>query len=270
MKIIVKIPTLVICLVCILSSCVTSKDTNLLQDIKANHPELTVPPEEYRIIPGDLLTINVYALDPNTARLFASYSAGFAWRGFDESTAVSASYQLRSLESVGHIRPVTVYADGTITFPYIGKIYVKGYTLLEAKNLISRKLDQFAEGTSADVTLANRYFSILGEGGADRVTMTSTSMTIFQALAISTTIGAYGDRSKVTIIRQNATGSVTKTFDLRSKDIIDTEFYYIQPNDVIYVPQMKRKFLGSTTSFTGVFGLLTSVAGVIVVILRVF
>lgn len=231
---------------------------------------MKVSPEEYRIIPGDLLTINVYAWDPETARLFASYSAGFTWQGLNENTAISASSQVRSLESVGHIRPVTVYADGTITFPYIGKVYVKGCTLLEAKNLISRKLDQFAEGTSADVTLANRYFSILGEGGADRITMTSTSMTIFQALAISTTIGDYADRSKVTVIRQNAGGSVTKTFDLRSKDIIDTEFYYIQPNDVIYVPQMKKKFLGTTSSFTGVFGLLTSVAGVIVVILRVF
>jgi polysaccharide export outer membrane protein len=95
-------------------------------------------------------------------------------------------------------------------------------------------------------------------------------MTIYQALSIAANIGPYGDQSKVTIIRQNASGSLTKTFDLRSKDIIDTEFYYIQPNDVIYVPQTKGKFLGATTSFTGVFGMATSLAGIVILILRIF
>lgn len=100
--------------------------------------------------------------------------------------------------------------------------------------------------------------------------MPKTSMTIFEALAIGSSLGPYADRSKVSIIRQTDSGSKTKTFDLRSKDIIDTEFYYIQPNDVIYVPQLKRKFLGSTTSFAGAFGLITSLAGVIIFTLRVF
>lgn len=136
--------------------------------------------------------------------------------------------------------------------------------------MISQKLNAFSDGTTADVTLANRYFSVLGEAGSNRITMPNTSITILQALTLAGNIGPYGDRSKVTIIRQNEAGSTTKTFDLRSKEIIDTEFYYIQPNDVIYIPQTSKKFLGSTTSFAGVFGLLLSVASLVVVVLRIF
>ena len=270
MKSLTKVLLILFCIIFSLSSCVTNKQTDLLQDIKLNYPQLMVKAEEYKVIPGDQLSIIVYAWDAETANMFAGYSPQYTYRGMNESTGVSVGSEIRSLENTWNIRPTNVYADGTINFPYIGKIYVQGLTLLQIKTAISQKLNTFSEGTMADVTLANRYFSVLGEAGANRITMTSTSMTIYQALSIATNIGPYGDRSKVTIIRQNASGSLTKTFDLRSKDIIDTEFYYIQPNDVIYVPQTKSKFLGATTSFTGVFGMLTSLAGVVILILRIF
>lgn len=270
MKSTFKIIFLLVCTIFCLSSCVTNKQTDFLQDIKLEYPQVMVEPEEYKIIPGDQLSIVVYAWDPETARLFTAYAPQFTYRGLDESTGVSVGSQIRGVEGTWGVKPTNVYADGTINFPYIGKVYVQGLTMLQVKTIVSQKLNAFSEGTTADVTLANRYFSILGEAGANRITMTSTSMTIFQALAIATNIGAYGDRSKVTVIRQTAAGSVTKTFDLRSKEIVDTEFYYIQPNDVLYVPQSKSKFFGSTTSFAGVFGVLASLAGIVIIVLRIF
>ena len=259
-----------ICVTLGLSSCVTNKNTDLLQDIKTNYPQMLVKAEEYRIIPGDQLSIMVYAWDEETSRMFAGYTPRLTYRGFDQGTGVNTGSQIRSLENTDNIRPVNVYADGTITFPYIGKVYVQGMTMLEARNVISEKLNQFSEGTTADVTLANRYYSMLGEGGANRYTMTGTSMTIFQALSNAGPIGPYGDRSKVTIIRQNAGGTTTKVFDLRSEEIVDSEFYYIQPNDVIYIPQSSKKFLGATTSFPALLALGLSLASAIVIILRIF
>ncbi len=62
---------ILICAVFSLSSCVTSKNTDLLQDIKMNHPpQVLVKAEEYRIIPGDQLSIVVYAWDNETAACF--------------------------------------------------------------------------------------------------------------------------------------------------------------------------------------------------------
>lgn len=270
MKNIIKLHCLLICIIYSLSSCVTSKETNLLQDIKKNYPLATAKPEEYKIIPGDQLTIVVYAWDRETADLFSAYTPNFVSQGLNEGTEANVGSKIRSLEGTYNIKPICVYADGTITFPYIGKVYVQGLTIKDIRETISTKLDAFREGTVADVTLANRYFSVLGEAGSDRITMTNTSMTIYQALAIAKTIGPYADRSKVSIIRQTEDGSTVRTFDLRSKDIVDTEFYYIQPNDVIYMPQMKRKFFGTTNSFTGLFSLITSLATVVVFTIKVF
>jgi polysaccharide export outer membrane protein len=270
MKNAAKILLILVCIISALSSCVTSKDTDFLQDIKLHYPESMKNPDEYRIIPGDQLSIVIYAWEKEDQELFTSYNPRFTGQGISDRTGVDAGAQARSLDDASGVPPVTVYADGTITFPYLGKIYVQGLTILEARNLISSKLDAFRDGCTAEVSLYNRYFSILGEGGSDRISMPSTTMTIFQALSIANTMGAYADRSKVCILRQTQNGSVVKTFDLRSKDIIDTEFYYIQPNDVLYIPQLKRKFMGTTTSFAGLFGLLTSIAGVIVFTLRVF
>lgn len=269
MKNFIKLFGILFC-VSMLSSCITSKHTNLLQDIQLNYPEVLTKPGEYRVIPGDQLSIAVYAWDTETKKMFSGYTPRFTYQGLSESTGVNVGAQSRGLENMGGIKPVSVYADGTITFPYLGKVYVQGLTMLELRDLLSEKLDVISPGTTADVSLANRYFSILGEAGANRVTMPSTSMTILEALAIAGNIGPYGDRSKVTVIRQTESGSTSKTFDLRSKEIIDTEFYYIQPNDVIYIPQTSKKFLGSTTSIAGVLGLLLSVASLVVVVLRIF
>lgn len=270
MKNLIKVFLILICVTYSFSSCITNKELDYLQDIKLKYPELVMHPEEYKIIPGDQLSIVVYTLDEETRMLFSSYTPRFSGRGVSDQTSGDVFQQARGMDDAGGVIPITVYADGTLTFPYIGSIYVKGMTLLEVRETISAKLDAFSDGTTAEVSLYNQFFSILGEADANRILMPKPSLTIFEALTVGSSLGPYADRSKVTIIRQTESGSKVKTFDLRSKEIIDTEFYYIQPNDVLYVPQLKRKFLGSTTSFAGAFGLLTSLAGVIIFTLRVF
>lgn len=61
----------------------------------------------------------------------------------------------------------------------------------------------------------------------------------------------YSKRNKVQLIRQTPDGAVVKTFDLRAKSIIDSEYYYIQPGDVLYIPFQDAKYWGAQ-NFTGV------------------
>lgn len=261
---------LLFCLLQMMSSCVTSKQTDLLQDIPKGYPKITSP-GEYRIIAGDELTITVLSLDPEINSLFVGYSpTGLRYMGSTDETWVNINQQRDNLGITNSIRPIKVYSDGTITFPYIGKIYVQDLTISEARKIISQKLNAFAEGTSAEVILTNTFFSILGEVGPQRVTMPKSKINIFEALTLANNLGEYADRSKIVILRQTKDGTEYKHFDLRSKDIIDTDYYYIQANDVIYVPQMGRKFLGGTNTFVGVFGLLSSIAGVITFAIRLF
>ncbi len=259
----IKIIIGLICSIGILNSCITNKNTDFLQNIPKEY--MTVKPEEYKIIPGDLLTISVYSINDKTSDLFRAYNSSPS----DNSQDVKQTSG-RDLSLDEGIKPVTVYADGTINFPYLGKIYVQDKTLFEVRKELSDRLNAFSDGTSADVMLANRYFSVLGESGAQRVKMNSTKMTIFQALSTANTIGIYGDRSKVSIIRQTKDGSTMKTFDLRSKDIIDSEYYYVQPNDVLYFPQMGRKAIGAGESLASIFAVVISLASIVVYSIRLF
>jgi len=55
-------------------------------------------------------------------------------------------------------------------------------------------------------------------------------------------VGMYDDRSKVRVLRETANGVQIKTFDLRSADLIRSEFFYIEPNDVIYIQPLNEQF----------------------------
>jgi polysaccharide export outer membrane protein len=55
-------------------------------------------------------------------------------------------------------------------------------------------------------------------------------------------IDTYGDRSKIRIIRETNRSTQVKFFDVRSVDIIHSEFYYVEPNDVIYIQDMNEQF----------------------------
>lgn len=254
-------------LLCIVSSCITPRDTNFLQDIDKNYP-IEQGELDYKIIPGDQLRLTIYTLDMDMKKLFAMYS---------RVTRTNMGGQIGEGITTGdYLEPnvLNVYSDGSVKIPYVGKIYVNGLSILEAKKIIADRLATFfsnetKEPVTVDVILANRYFSVLGEAGSARVSMRVPRINIYQALANSGTISSVGDIKSVKIIRQTSGGTEVKTFDLRSKDVVDSEFYYIQPNDVIYVQQLQRRFFGEITSFSGIFGMITTaiatVLGIIVI-----
>lgn len=246
-----------------LCSCVTPKQTNYLQDIPKNYPEATnLINSDYRIIPGDQLGLTIYTLDESMKELFSTY---IRTQSVTTETATS-SYG-------GGLQPnsLNVYSDGTIKIPYLGKIYVQDLTVLEAKKVIEDKFLTFSPNLTIEVTLNNRFFSVLGEAGQARIAMPTLKINIFQALALAGPIGTFGDRNNVKIVRQTPNGTEVKVFDIRTSDIIDSEYYYIEPNDVIYVAKMNRTFFGSVTSFAGMlglFGLVTTTVGVVVLIIN--
>lgn len=99
MKSLSKIFFILLAVVASLSSCVTNKQTDLLQDIKLNHPQLIVKPDEYKVIPGDQLSIVVYAWDRETARMFSGYTPQFTHQGYSDRTGVDVGSQIRGLEN---------------------------------------------------------------------------------------------------------------------------------------------------------------------------
>lgn len=229
-------------------SCVTPRKTHYLQDPDkgiASYPQVYTP-ADYQVQVSDELDIDVYTLDEASQKIFNS-----------STTSNFNNYK--------GLYTYTVYDDGTIDFPYIGTISVVGKTTREIKNDIQQRLREYVHDCSVEVKLANSYFNIITESKASRIQITKEKLTIFEALALAKDLGLYSDRKHVQIIRQDLDGNTTiNKFDLRSKDILGSEYYYIQPNDIIYVKAFQgqffrmRSFLTAIgiTSTTVSFGLL--------------
>lgn len=232
---------LTVFLVVSLGSCVTSRKVNYMQPADRQIPSYadTLNYSDYELQKGDRLYIHVYAIDEKTANYFNG--------GLSNSTQLLRN---NAGNSSTDLYTYVVDNGGCITFPSIGLVPVRGLTTREVKHrlegLLSGVLVQ--EGTmptiSVEVQIVQRCFSVIGAQASGRFSITKEKITIFEALAMARDIADFGDRSKVHIIREQEDSTIIKTFDVRSEDIINSEFYYIEPNDVIYIQQIKGQAFG--------------------------
>ncbi|MFV0471979.1 MAG: polysaccharide biosynthesis/export family protein [Paludibacteraceae bacterium] len=227
-------------------SCITSKKINYLQESSYRIPKYndSVGYEEYKIAVGDRLFMRVLSIDVEMSTLF---NGGSSLSGMTMSGGSNAD-----------LYTYLVKQDGTIQLPAVGNVYVFGQTLREAKKTIENSMaPYFKDRFAINLNIVERYFSIIGTQSNSRFPIVKEKMNIFQALAMAGDIDTYGDRSKIKIIRVINGTTQIKTFDVRSKDIINSEYYYIQPNDVIYIQDVKERFF-SVTSFGSALATLFS------------
>lgn len=252
------------CLILILSlclaSCVTSKKVNLLQEAGKNKiPSYadTLSYEDYRIRVGDRMYIYVYSIDDRVSQMF------------NTSGANVNSSQLRQGNTGGSYDLYTylVLDDGTIDYPMVGRLPVRGKTTREVKLLIEKELSEYIASNytsyqmaSVEVNIVRRSFSVISDRGSGVFTIQKEKVTIFEALAMAGDIGDFGDRSKVRIIRETEGETKVKIFDIRSNDIVNSEFYYIEPNDVIYIQRIKGQSFGINSVTTTISVAATTLA----------
>lgn len=135
--------------------------------------------------------------------------------------------------------------DGDIIFPVLGRINVVGKTHAQLAAEIERRL--VSEGHILDavvtVKLMNFKVSVLGEVvRPGQIEATGERMTIFEALSMVGDLTIYGQRTNVTVVREENGTRTIGEIDLTSKDVFESPYYYLHQNDVVYVePNVKRK-----------------------------
>ena len=233
-----------------LSSCVTARKVNYMQDPDKHIPSYadTLSFEDYELRIGDRLYVYVYSLDE---KVTAMYNAG------GTSSTVRQQMQ-QSGGGVGGSYDLYTYLimdDGTIDFPTIGRIYVRGMTTREVKRKLEEELSTLLQElpgysmVSCEVSVVNRSFSVVG-AQSGRYPITKEKMTIFEALAMVGDLGEFNSRKEIKLVREKEGVTTVKTFDARSKDIVNSEFYYIEPNDIIYVRQIPGYSFGINSAAT--------------------
>lgn len=213
-------------LISIFASCISSEEINYLQEIKMPYPLQQY--EEYKLVEGDAITCNIASHDK----------------------ALTARFNAIITQTSGGNTSKTFFIneDGTVILPYFGAVKIVGLTIQQTEQAIQKFIQESVTDAQVKVSLASSYFYILSKDKKGRYNVYKDNLTIYQALAISQQTTETMDLSKVSIVRLDKEGkSITKTFDLRSYDVIQSEYYYVKPNDVIYFPTNKNAFFGVTS-----------------------
>ena len=234
------------------SSCITSKKINYLQKPDFIIPSYndTISFQEYQLREGDCLYIRVYALNSDIAMVL---NGGM-------SSANQQTMMRGGTSSVDDLYTYIVDSDGNIKFPLVGNVFVQDKSTREVKEILEQELDSIVSSCSVDVRITRRYFSMFGAEMSGRYPIPKEKINIFEALAMAGNISLYGDRSKVRIVRETENGTVIKTFDVRSADILHSEFYYIEHNDIIYVQTMRERFFRVTNLPTAIAATVSTIS----------
>ena len=115
----------------------------------------------------------------------------------------------------------------------------------------------------------NKYFSVIGDADAGQYYVYKEKMNIFQALAMTGDVMNSGDRRHIRIIRPTKEGQDPEIleFDMRTNTIIDSKYYYVYPNDVIYVARTKNSFY-TVPNYAGFISLITSSVALLTTVLN--
>lgn len=209
------------------SSCISQKKVMLLQDkgsAEAAASFVNKKKTAYQIQSGDHLYIRIYSLDPKTSKFFQT----------DLPTLMNPTYL--------YLNSYMVDEEGYINFSFIDKIMVKGLTIDEVKKKIQKTLNDYFKETTVTVKLVNFQVSVLGEvGNPGNFTIEKDQINVLQAISLAGGIKEFGNNKKVTLVRQTLKGSDVFYLDLSDKRILESDYFYLMPNDVIYVEPMKGK-----------------------------
>ncbi len=232
------------------TSCVPTEDLIYLQNKNKTIENNTITPvvlKPYRLQTNDVLSISIKAIDPKLVAIF------------NPSTAENVNAAIQS-EQYLYLNGFTVDDHGNIRFPVIGEVNVLGFTLEETRLKIEKQLLAVYFNKEADifvrVKLAGFRFTINGEVAYPGTkNLFQDKVSVLEAIANAGDITVVGDRKHVTIIRQLPQGASLHDIDLTDIKVMESPYYYLQPNDYIYVKPLKQKSWG--TGKTGIESLGT-------------
>lgn len=229
------------------SSCISTRDLVYLQNKNETNVETSISAvmsKPYRLQSNDVLSISIKANDPKLVEIFSTTNGG-------ESGKSEASLYFSGF---------TVDDHGNIRMPVLGELNVIGYTLDEVRQRIEKQLlaEYFKKEANifVIVKLAGFRYTINGEiGSTGTKTLFQEQVNIMEAIANAGDITLLGNRKAVTIIRKTPTGNEMHDIDLTDRNVVNSPYYYLQPNDYIYVKPLKQKTWG--TGKTGIESLGT-------------
>jgi polysaccharide export outer membrane protein len=154
-----------------------------------------------------------------------------------------------------------VDSKGNIDFPILGKLNVAGLSRSEVLNVFQNKIGVYIKNPIVNLRIMNFKVSVQGEVNAPGTyTVDSERITLIEALSKARDLTIYGKRDNILIIREIDGVKSYHRVDITKADFINSPFYYLAQNDVVYVEPNKNRINGAAIgSNTGVIISITSI-----------
>ena len=222
--------------------------------------------ESYRMQYFDIVDVNIKTTSEELNEIFeitgAPASGGAAMVGGGGGQAGGDAFFMNGY---------TIDENGEIELPLMGEIKLVGLTTKEAKNLIEKELINYVnEGQYfVRVRLGGIRYSALGEfNSPGKRTILQNRVSIFEAIAAAEDLTVLAKRDQIVLLRQYPDGQQIHRINLNDKELLSSEFFFIQPNDVLYAEPLKVREIGNATNFIQTLTLLTTTVTAIALILN--
>lgn len=209
-----------------------------------------------KIQPDDLLNITVSSLNAESNVLFNNVIL---------PTSATAGGTIASKVNEGYL----VDKSGAINFPVIGKIVLAGLTKEQAIEKMTNEIKVHVKNPIVNVRFINFKVTVIGEVHSPSTFVVATEkINVLEALGLAGDMTEFGKRENVLIIREQDGVRRTARINLNNKDVLNSPFFYLQQNDIIYVEPDNRTKVAQTNPanrFIPFWGSLISTVGFIIV-----
>ena len=213
------------------------------------------------IKPGDVLSIQVSSLNPEAASFFNPY------------TTAAAGSRVQTLTSNAVLPEMSGYLvspTGEIELPLIGAVKVGGLTGAQTSAQIRTKLKTYLKEPTVNVRNQNFRISVMGEVMRPSLfTIPNEQISLLEALSLAGDVTIYGRRDNVLIVRETPAGQ--KQFariDLTRRDLFRSPYFYLHPNDVVYVEPGKARVANADRTYLLIPAILSALSFIAIIATR--
>ncbi|MDT0677682.1 polysaccharide biosynthesis/export family protein [Autumnicola musiva] len=211
----------------LVTSCVSRKEIVYFENLKEAGAALEQNQQNsLQIKPNDLLTISVSAPEQEAALPFNLPVVG-SGNVLGSDLRVSGTPQLQSY---------LVDSEGNIDFPVLGTVEVTGLNRQQLAILLKEQISEYVQNPIVNVRVVNFQISVLGEvNRPGTFDVEDGTLSLPQALGQAGDLSIYGRRDNVLVMREEGGKKNYAYLDLTDAGIVDSPYYYLQQNDVVYI-----------------------------------
>ncbi len=236
--------TYILLLTILLGSCTSTEKLSYLNNLPETSETQYFPVDvpDYKVQYRDILYVTAKAMTPT----------GSIEDLLQETGGARTTY-MRD-EASQYIMGYNVDEQGFIHLPVIGQVQVADKTIEGIRILLQNEVDEYFNNAYVDVKLLSFKFTVLGEARAPGTYVNYNNyLTVLEAVGRAGGVGDYGRRDRVLVVRPTDEGTKTYRINLQDKDLLTSEAYFLQPNDVVIIEPVRHKIFNMnlpTISFT--------------------